>query len=59
MVHCTISAQSFSLRSMVTGENIAAPHEFAYCQATSLTFLLPETAAYKHRVTLAFNPFAT
>jgi hypothetical protein len=52
MVHCTITAQSFSHWSMVTPENIAATHAFAHCLAMSLTFLLPETAAYKHRVTL-------
>lgn len=52
MVHCTIAAQSFSLRRMVTVENIAAPHAFAHCTAMALTFLQRRTAAQTHRVTL-------
>jgi len=33
-------------------ENIAATHDFALCLAMRLTFLLPEAAAEKQRVTL-------
>lgn len=45
MVHCTITAQSFSLRAMRTAKNIAATHAFTLCQAMALTFLQPESAA--------------
>ncbi len=45
MVHCTIAAQSFSLRVMTTGKNIAATHAFTLCLAMALTFLQPESAA--------------
>lgn len=45
MVHCTIAAQSFSLRSMVSVENIAATHDFAHCLAMALTFLQHRAAA--------------
>ncbi len=59
MVHCTIAAQSFSPMLMVTAKNIAATHAFTLCLAMALTFLQPESAAKKHRVTLLFNPSAT
>lgn len=45
MVHCTTTAQSFSLRSRPLPENIAATHGFTHCLAMALTFLQPDTAA--------------